>query len=693
MPGRVLSHSQLLWFAPPWNSERPESVETAGNLEVGDAPAVLYPLQQEVKDRLPDPALWNPYIQGGRPLLADAQAAPLSPFSLPSYLLPFYTSLAFVAALKLFTAAFGMFLLGRALGMRHGGALLAGAAYGLNLWLVTWLVYPHASVWALIPLLLFATETLVRRPDLLSGAAVAAVSAAVLLSGHPESAFHAFFVAGLFWLLRVIGAWRAGDAGFGRRLGFFAGALALGGLVSAAMTLPFLELVLRSADITEREGTAELHVIDKRFLLGFALYDYWGRGTGTSIELFLLARANYIGALPLMLAAAALVVRPNALRITLAVFAAACLAVAYKVPVVWDLVTFFPPFSSGHNNRLPLLALLAIALLAGFGLRRAVGPLADARPAGDRDRRGDAGGPGAVGRGRRDVVARRARPRAARWPGCSRIRRRRARQGFADAIRMASLLVWVRHGGRRPRPAGAAGARRGSAAGCSWRWPWGSSAPTSSAPAWATTRRSTPTWPQPPATGAMRYLRVARGRRASSPYTAATPVPQNVIPMQHRLYEARGYDLPTDLRYDRLWRRAVSPEFPSQVGPFASYIPLSVPRLGRRAATHAQPARRRGRVAAALRAAAPNARASVWRTRGRTPASTPTRTCCRGPSWSTASASSKTRTRRSTPWSRPVSARARRRSSRSASRASRPVARGNRAAAPGSPATSRRRST
>ena len=32
VPGRVMSHSQALWFAPPWSSERPTSVETAGNL-------------------------------------------------------------------------------------------------------------------------------------------------------------------------------------------------------------------------------------------------------------------------------------------------------------------------------------------------------------------------------------------------------------------------------------------------------------------------------------------------------------------------------------------------------------------------------------------------------------------------------------------------------------------------------------
>jgi hypothetical protein len=574
VPGRVMSHSQLLWFAPPWNAERPDSVETAGNLEVGDAPSVLYPLQLEVKKRLPEPALWNPYIQGGRPLLADAQSAPFSLFSLPSYVLPFYTSLAFVAALKLFVAALGTFLLGRSLGMRQGGALLAGAAYGLNLWLVTWLVYPHASVWALIPLLLFTTDRLVRRPDVLSGAGLAAVSAAVLFSGHPESVFHAFFAAALFFVLRVIQARRAGDVGLLRRTCFFAAGLGLGTLIAAAAVLPFLELVLRSADIADRGGTAELHTIDKRFLLGFALYDYWGRGTGTSIELFLLARANYIGALPLMLAAVALVLLRSALRIALAAFAAVCLAVAYKVPGVFDVVTAVPPFSSGHNNRLPILALLAIALLAGFGLDELSGrwaerrgavlaiaaaillaPLAWVIAAGTSSLE-------ALGRGF-EVAWLFAHP-----PPTS-------EEGFADSIRMAALLVWL----------GMAGAAllllllraRGLVVGtlfvalavglvCAdlFRAGMGYN-PAIDADTAA-----------PPATPGMRYLESRRPARFVT-FTRGDPVPQNVIPMGQELYEARGYDLPADRRYDSLWRRGISPEFPSQVGPYAASIPLSVP--------------------------------------------------------------------------------------------------------------------
>jgi Bacterial membrane protein YfhO len=55
-------------------------------------------------------------------------------------------------------------------------------------------------------------------------------------------------------------------------------------------------------------------------------------------------------------------------------------------------------------------------------------------------------------------------------------------------------------------------------------------------------------------------------------------VPQNVIPMRFGLYEARGYDLPIERRYDKLWRRYLSPEFPSLTGE-VFMIPLALPNL------------------------------------------------------------------------------------------------------------------
>jgi hypothetical protein len=81
------------------------------NREQMDGATLFQPTLQASRAALPDVPLWNPQIMGGRPFLADSQAAVLSPFSVPAYVLPFWKSLAVLAALKLFVAALGAFLL------------------------------------------------------------------------------------------------------------------------------------------------------------------------------------------------------------------------------------------------------------------------------------------------------------------------------------------------------------------------------------------------------------------------------------------------------------------------------------------------------------------------------------------------------------------------------------------------------
>src|SRR5258708_6435353 len=77
------------------------------NRELVDPVTVFQPFVQYSRDRQPGVPLWNPHIQAGRPLLADEQSAVFSPFSLPSYVLPFWWSLSLVGVLKLVVAALG----------------------------------------------------------------------------------------------------------------------------------------------------------------------------------------------------------------------------------------------------------------------------------------------------------------------------------------------------------------------------------------------------------------------------------------------------------------------------------------------------------------------------------------------------------------------------------------------------------
>ena len=198
-PGHALSASDYLWTATPWDSIRPPGVPVLGsNREQADAVTLFQPSLQTIRSALPDIPLWDPYTLGGRPFLADSQAAIFSPFSVPAYVLPFWRSLAVMALLKVFVAALGAFLLGRRLGMRGGGAFLCGLVFGFSLWSVTWVSWTTMSVWAWLPWLCLLSDVPAKtRP--VSFAALAAVVGLQFLGGHPASSFQMLVFVTLVW--------------------------------------------------------------------------------------------------------------------------------------------------------------------------------------------------------------------------------------------------------------------------------------------------------------------------------------------------------------------------------------------------------------------------------------------------------------------------------------------------------------
>ena len=376
MPGHTLSASDYLWSAAPWTAERPAGVRDLGaNYELTDSVVQFQPFLQYTRDRLPDVPLWNPYLGGGRPFLANAQSALFSPFTWPSLVLPFWFSLAIVAALKLWCCAFGTLLLGRALGMSVPAAFLAGLAAAFGLWFVTWLSWPLASVWAFLPWLLWLVDRVVRRPAIGPVAGLAVVVALQFFGGHPESSFHVLAAGALFALLPLSRGSRAAAL---PALGRLAGALVAGMLLAAVAILPFAELLGHSADLAAREDRHPVKVALK-YVLGLALPEYWGRPTQVVTDPFINPRAWYVGALPLLLAGVALL-RPARERVAVAVVAAVSLAVATGVEPLFTIVHELPGFGQSHNTRLGVFVALGLALLAGWGfddLRERVAPGAE----------------------------------------------------------------------------------------------------------------------------------------------------------------------------------------------------------------------------------------------------------------------------------------------------------------------------
>ena len=557
VPAHTLSASDYLWSAAPWAAERPPDIRVFGsNYELVDSVTQFQPWLEHSRERLPTPPLWNPNLAAGRPFLANAQSAVLSPFSLPAYVLPFWWSLGVIAVLKVFVAAFGTYLLGRSLGMRFGGALLAGIVYAFSLYFVVWIAWPQTNVWALLPWLFLLADRTLRAPTVLSGAGLAVVVALQFLGGHPESNFHLLVATVAFFAFRAVVLRRRQALPSLRRPLLALSAGLVGGAALAAVALvPFLELLFRSADMDVRETYWEL-ALPERYLLGFLLPDYWGRATHAAVGAFAQERALYVGALPLMLAIAAVVARPTLQRLGLAAFGVLLLAIAVGVPPLPQIASVIPIVKTGNHLRVVVILMLCLALLAGFGLD----DLAGRRLRRHRAVMGIAAGlfvlPVLVLAARGELSAGLV-PRALEvaagidWP---------APPPAGDdltAIRMGSLVEWLVFAGLGLLLLAAALKRRLGGAllvalACLLAGGDLFKAGMGATPAISTDEAT------PPSTPGIEYLESRRPNRFVGLDRPLGPSP--LIPnmaLRWSLYDARSYDLPVEKRYDALWRRAV----------------------------------------------------------------------------------------------------------------------------------------
>ena len=75
---------------------------------------------------------WNPHVFAGAPFFANPADGLLSPFSLPLWILPLNYGIGVGAALKLWAAGFGTYLLVRELRLGFLPGLLAGVGFAFS---------------------------------------------------------------------------------------------------------------------------------------------------------------------------------------------------------------------------------------------------------------------------------------------------------------------------------------------------------------------------------------------------------------------------------------------------------------------------------------------------------------------------------------------------------------------------------
>ncbi len=553
--GHPLLPTAGLYQVAPWSSAAPTDLNDYFNPSLVDVPTSYYPwnvLARQLIHAGTFPA-WNPYAFAGTPFFANPEVAWLSPFSLPLWILPLHFALGLAAAVKLWLAGFGTYLLVRELRLSFWPALVAGLSFALCTFNVVWLTYGvHVSVAVMLPWTIWLIERIVRRGRSLDGLALVVVVAVVMTAGHPGTQLHVLAGAVVYALLRATLVPDVAREERLRRLALVGAGLALGTLLAAATLLPAQQEAIDTAGAAaRRNGSADFPGSRLSFaaLRAVLFPDWWGRpseafveGPGNYSE-----RALFAGTVPAVLAAAALLAREDWRRkAPFALLAVLGLAVGLRAPGIRDAVVNAPLFDRVQDQRILLWFLFGVAVLSAFGLqavldgapgrRRAWGALAAAGAFAAIAVATVRTGAGAVSKALHYVLHRSGELvdgvlplasvgwflifaaalaalllLAARRPGW------RTGVGAAAALLVALEMFHFAHGFQPMGPAGRA---------------------------------------IPPRTPAIAFLRAhrAEGRIAGVGYTLA-----NDWTTVYGLRDARGYDAPQpSLRFHRLWR-SISP--------------------------------------------------------------------------------------------------------------------------------------
>jgi hypothetical protein len=375
--GKVLAANTFLSVSPPWAAA---GAPRSFNPEHADAAMLYYPwdlLARQLLHAGVFPA-WNPYALAGTPLFANPQIAWLSPFQLPLWLLPFHYGLGFAAALRLWTAGFGTYLLVRELRLGFWPALVAAVGYTLCAFNVIFLENGvFVSVSALLPWALWLVERIGREARGADGLALAAVVAGIQTGGHPGTQVHVLGATVLYAVVR--GATRAGPpaAARVRGAGLVAVAVVVGTLVAAVVLLPAQETSRETLGATLRAngGNAIFPGSSMPFgVIRTVLFpDWWGRLADIPANLPRAAyreRTLYAGSAALVLALVALASSGAWRRkAPFALLGAVGLAVVLRAPLIRPLVVHLPFFDRVQNQRMALWLELAVCVLAAFATR------------------------------------------------------------------------------------------------------------------------------------------------------------------------------------------------------------------------------------------------------------------------------------------------------------------------------------
>lgn len=310
---RTMLPADNLFQWPPWHAAAAEmGVSAPHNALISDLIIQNYAWKQFILNSLAagELPLWNPYLFAGAPFLANGQHAALYPFSLLFLIVPLAKAYGWFALSQVWLAGVSMYVFGRILGMRRGGAALSGFVYqGAQFLVISAAVFPMiaaAVVW--LPFLLGCVDRVIttangpavrRNRTVLWAAAGAVALGCQILAGHAEFTYYTLLIMALFAVWRVLTEIR--DTRYeirvhGARFSYLVSRISLliawlaamvltGLLIGALQLLPLFEV----GQVNFRAGSASFEEVrgwayPPRNALTFLLPDFFGNPTHHTIR-------------------------------------------------------------------------------------------------------------------------------------------------------------------------------------------------------------------------------------------------------------------------------------------------------------------------------------------------------------------------------------------------------------------------
>lgn len=383
--GSLVSHD-VVATAAPFDSYQPDDF----SLENGPGDPINIhahwaALAEDVRGG--DLGWWNPDLAAGQPTFKGG--APV--FDLPYLVAPDWYAPGLVAAIRTLVAVGLVIGFLTSVGLHRVSALAGGLAFGLSGFMVGWMNWPHSSVAALAPGLLWAIERAIRDPRPWRIAPLAGVVTLMVWANFPSVLIYVLLGCGAYTLARLLSEWRGAEDRGGwirSRTVVFVGAAVVAACLAGPHLIGFSEYV-DWADTSHRIGNPDDSSAGVAYLLTAVAPAVWGSdavgagwfGEGNWVEF-----NTHLGASVVVLALLGLVAglvggdrRRRSVAVGLGAMVALGVLIAYLGGPLAVALGDLTGSRGGLMTRAKVLISLGMALGVAFGVDWIVGPQPDRR--------------------------------------------------------------------------------------------------------------------------------------------------------------------------------------------------------------------------------------------------------------------------------------------------------------------------